>query len=96
MIEVRRTAEFTDWLRALKDVRAKARIQIRIDRLELGLLGDAKFFGGIGELRVDYGPGYRLYFVKRGSEVIVLLCGGDKSTQKKDIKKAAAMAKEVR
>ena len=96
MIEVRRTAEFTNWLRALKDVRAKARIQIRVDRIELGLLGDAKFFVGIGELRVDYGPGYRLYFVKRGSEVIVLLCGGDKSTQKKDIKKAAAMAKEVR
>ncbi|MCM2294762.1 type II toxin-antitoxin system RelE/ParE family toxin [Allorhizobium sp. BGMRC 0089] len=95
MIEVRKTQSFTDWLKSLKDVRAKARIQVRIDRLSLGLLGDAKFFDGIGELRIDYGPGYRVYFVQRGKEIIILLSGGDKSTQAKDIKKAKEMAKEV-
>ena len=62
---------------------------------ELGLLGDAKFFDGIGELRIDYGPGYRLYFVKRGNTVIILLCGGDKHSQHRDIKRAGDMAKEA-
>lgn len=76
-------------------MRAQARIQIRIDRLELGLLGDAKFFGGIGELRIDYGPGYRVYFVQRGDTLTILLCGGDKRTQAKDVKRAMDMAKEV-
>lgn len=95
MIEVYRTALFSDWFKSLKDERAKARIQTRIGRVELGNLGDAKFFNGIGELRIDYGPGYRIYFVKRGNTVIILLCGGDKSSQSKDIKKAAAMAKEL-
>lgn len=95
MIEVRKTAEFSDWYKALKDERARARIQIRIDRVELGLIGDAKFFDGIGELRIDYGPGYRVYFVRHGNTVIILLCGGDKSTQSKDIRKAAKLAKEV-
>lgn len=76
-------------------MRAKARIQVRIDRVELGNLGDTKFFDGIGELRVDYGPGYRVYFVKTGNMIIILLCGGDKSSQKADIKKAISMAKEV-
>jgi putative addiction module killer protein len=96
MIEVRKTAEFADWFKSLKDTRAKARIQIRIDRVELGNLGDAKFFDGIGELRVDYGPGYRVYFVKIGNTIIILLCGGDKSSQKADIKRAINMAKEVK
>ncbi|ESY75989.1 type II toxin-antitoxin system RelE/ParE family toxin [Mesorhizobium sp. M0051] len=95
MIEVRKTAEFADWFKSLKDMRAKARIQVRIDRVELGNLGDAKFFDGIGELRVDYGPGYRVYFVKTGNTIIILLCGGNKSSQKADIKKAISMAKEV-
>lgn len=95
MIEVRRTAEFSDWLKSLRDVRAQARIEIRIARVELGNLGDAKFFDGIGELRVDYGPGYRVYFVKRGNTVVILLCGGDKSSQKKDMENAMAMAKEL-
>ncbi|WP_442582682.1 type II toxin-antitoxin system RelE/ParE family toxin [Mesorhizobium sp. ASY16-5R] len=95
MIEVRKTAAFVEWLKGLKDVRAAARIQVRIDRVELGNLGDAKFFDGIGELRVDYGPGYRIYFVKRGNTVVILLCGGDKSSQNKDIKKAVTMAKEI-
>ena len=95
MIEVRRTAVFVEWLRSLKDARVRTRIEVRIDRIALGLFGDAKFFDGIGELRVDYGPGYRVYFVKRGNEVVILLCGGDKSRQTKDIKQAIEMAKEV-
>lgn len=95
MIEVRRTDEFRDWLKGLKDVRAAARVEIRIVRVEAGNLGDAKFFDGIGELRIDYGPGYRVYFVQRGKVLVILLCGGDKSSQKSDIRKAIAMAKEV-
>ena len=95
MIEVRRTDEFRDWLKSLKDIRAAARVEIRIARVEAGNLGDVKFFDGIGELRIDYGPGYRVYFVQRGKVLVILLCGGDKSSQKSDIKKALAMAKEV-
>ena len=95
MIEVRRTDEFRDWLKGLKDIRAAARVEIRIARVEAGNLGDVKFFDGIGELRIDYGPGYRVYFVQRGKVLVILLCGGDKSSQKSDIKKARAMAKEV-
>lgn len=95
MIEVRRTDEFRDWLKGLKDIRAAARVKIRIARVEAGNLGDVKFFDGIGELRIDYGPGYRVYFVQRGKVLVILLCGGDKSSQKADIKKALAMAKEV-
>ena len=95
MIQVRRTDEFRDWLKGLKDIRAAARVEIRIARVEAGNLGDVKFFDGIGELRIDYGPGYRVYFVQRGKVLVILLCGGDKSSQKSDIKKARAMAKEV-
>ena len=95
MIEVRRTDEFRDWLKGLKDIRAAARVEIRIARVEAGNLGDVKFFDGIGELRIDYGPGYRVYFVQRGKVLVILLCGGDKSSQESDIKKALAMAKEV-
>lgn len=95
MIEVHKTTVFLDWFAGLRDTRAQARIRVRIDRFELGLVGDAKYFDGIGELRIDYGPGYRLYFVKRGNSVFVLLCGGDKRTQDKDIKRAIDMAKEV-
>jgi putative addiction module killer protein len=68
---------------------------VRIDRLELGVLGDVKFFQGIGEMRIDYGPGYRLYFVRRGNVTYVLLCGGDKSSQERDIRKAIEMAEEL-
>lgn len=64
-------------------------------RLESGLLGDVKFFDGIGELRVDYGPGYRVYFVQRGAVLIILLCGGDKSSQARDIKAAQVLAKDI-
>jgi putative addiction module killer protein len=95
MIEVRQTAEFEAWLRSLADIRAAKRIAQRIVRIEAGRLGDVKFFEGIGELRIDHGPGYRVYFVQRGAALIILLCGGDKSSQKRDIRKAIAMAKEV-
>jgi putative addiction module killer protein len=95
MIEVRQTPLFLEWLRELKDTRAAERIAQRITRLQFGLLGDVKFFDGIGELRIDTGPGYRVYFVQRGKVLIILLCGGDKSSQKKDIKRAIDMAKEV-
>ncbi|CAN7370436.1 type II toxin-antitoxin system RelE/ParE family toxin [Aminobacter ciceronei] len=96
MIEVRQTPEFKEWLDGLKDQRAQERIAIRIVRLQSGLIGDAKYFDGIGELRIDYGPGYRVYFVKRGNEVVILLCGGDKSKQSKDIKRAIRMSQEVK
>ena len=95
MIEVRQTLEFEAWLRSLVDVRAAKRIAQRIVRLQAGLLGDVKYFSGIGELRIDYGPGYRVYFVRRGPILIILLCGGDKSSQKRDIGKAIAMAREL-
>ncbi|WP_426238805.1 type II toxin-antitoxin system RelE/ParE family toxin [Pararhizobium sp. DWP1-1-3] len=91
-MEVRQTAIFRDWLEKLKDARAKTRIAQRVVRLQAGLFGDAKFFDGIGELRVDQGPGYRVYFIHRGSVVVILLCGGDTSTQSKDIKRAKAIA----
>lgn len=95
MIEVRQTRLFMDWLDRLKDRRAAERIAQRIVRLQSGLFGDVKFFDGIGELRVDYGPGYRVYFVQRGEMLVVLLCGGDKRSQKKDIRRAREMAKEI-
>ena len=96
MIEVRQTVSFKKWLGNLADVRARTRIQMRIDRMELGLLGDAKFLGsGVSELRVDYGPGYRVYFTRRGDVWVVLLCGGDKRTQASDIEKAKVLAKDV-
>jgi putative addiction module killer protein len=80
--DVQETPNFTRWLNELADERARKRIVQRTIRLRSGLFGDAKFFGSIGELRVDYGPGYRVYFVRRGKAVIVLLCGGDKSSQR--------------
>jgi putative addiction module killer protein len=95
VIEVRQTPEFEAWLKGLADIRATKRIAQRIVRIQAGLLGDVKFFEGIGELRIDYGPGYRVYFVKRGTALIILLCGGDKSSQRQDIRKAIAMAREV-
>lgn len=95
MIEVRQTDAFVSWLRDLKDRRSVARIATRIARAEMGNLGDAKFFDGIGELRIDYGPGYRVYFVRRGNTLIILLCAGDKSSQQRDIQRAKDMAQEV-
>lgn len=79
---------YADWLGGLRDVRAKAKIIMRVDKMELGLFGDAEPIGdGLSELRIHYGPGYRVYFGKEDQTVYLLLCGGDKSTQAKDIKK---------
>jgi putative addiction module killer protein len=95
MIEVHKTSAFLAWLRKVRDVRALARIQVRIDRLSLGNPGDVRPVGeGVSELRIDYGPGYRVYFLQRDETYILLLCGGDKSTQNNDIAKAKALAKE--
>ena len=90
MLEIRRTDEFAKWLKKLRDADAKSRINLRIRRIALtGNLGDFKSVGdGVCELRIDYGPGYRLYFAQRGSELILLLIGGDKTSQQRDIKKA--------
>ncbi|MBL6749784.1 MAG: type II toxin-antitoxin system RelE/ParE family toxin [Nevskia sp.] len=96
MIEVRQTTAYADWYAELRDVQAKARIDVRIRRLSLGNPGDAKPVGkGVSELRVDYGPGYRIYFVSRGKALVVLLAGGDKRTQAIDIKTAHALAEQV-
>ena len=93
MFEVRQTVIFSRWLERLADQRAAERIAQRIVRLQSGLLGDVKPVGaGVSELRVDYGPGYRMYFVQRGKILIVLLCGGDKRTQARDIGTAKALA----
>ena len=94
-MQVTKTTEFDRWLNDINDRRARLRIVARIERLEDGLFGDAKFFHGIGELRIDYGPGYRVYFAKRGEIVVILLCGGDKKTQVRDIARAREMAKEL-
>ncbi|MEZ2410559.1 type II toxin-antitoxin system RelE/ParE family toxin [Bosea sp. RCC_152_1] len=95
MIEVRQTAVFREWISGLKDRKAQEIIAKRMVRISAGLMGDVKYFDGIGELRFDYGPGYRVYFTKSGNVVIILLCGGDKATQWVDIKRAIEMAKEV-
>lgn len=96
MVEVRQTAEFEAWLASLRDTKARARIAQRIARVELGNFGDAESVGeGVTELRIHYGPGYRLYATRRGLTVTFLLCGGDKSTQARDIRRAKALAKEI-
>lgn len=96
MLDVRQTDEFSSWLTALHDVHAKARILTRIRRLSGGNPGDVKAVGsGISEMRIDYGPGYRIYFVQRGSIMVVLLCGGDKRTQARDIAKAKLLAEAL-
>ena len=96
MIEIRQTETFAGWFRDLADRRAKARIQVRIDRLSLGNPGDVKpVGGGVSELRIDYGPGYRVYFVRRGAALIMLLAGGDKRTQARDIKAALTLARAL-
>lgn len=96
MMEVRKTKIFAKWFSGLKDPRAKARIQVRIDRMELGNFGDVVPVGeGVSELRIFYGPGYRVYFVQESSVLVILLSGGDKGSQKSDIAKAKDLAKQL-
>ncbi|WP_375649701.1 type II toxin-antitoxin system RelE/ParE family toxin [Bartonella sp. MU70NMGDW] len=96
MFIVKKTHYFTEWLDSLKDKQVQKKIAARIFRLEYGLLGDVKYFRGIGELKINYGPGYRIYFVKQGKQIILLLIAGDKSTQQKDIEKALQLVKEMK
>lgn len=92
-MEIIKSATFDRWLARLRDVRARTRIQMRVDRLALGNPGDVKPVGeGISEMRIDYGPGYRVYFYQSGIAIIVLLCGGDKTTQDTDIANAKTIA----
>ncbi len=96
MLEVRKTEVYAKWLDGLRDVRAKARILVRVERLAAGNPGDARPVGeGVSELRIDYGPGYRVYFKRQGRTVVVLLAGGDKRTQDRDIGTALRLARNL-
>lgn len=96
ILEIRQTLAFAEWLAALKDSVARKSIGRRLARLELGLLGDWKPVGdGVAELRFDHGPGYRVYFARHGDVVIILLCGGDKGSQSRDIARAKAMLADL-
>ena len=96
MLEVRETATYAEWFTNLRDRTARARIDIRVRRLSLGNPGDVKPVGeGVSELRVDVGPGYRVYFVQKADVFVVLLAGGDKSTQDRDIRQAKALARDL-
>jgi len=96
MIEVRQTAAYAEWFDGIRDRQAKARIDIRIRRLSLGNAGDVRPVGeGVSELRIQFGPGYRVYFVQKGELLVVLLAGGDKSTQDRDIRIARELARDL-
>jgi putative addiction module killer protein len=96
MLEVRKTEAFAKWIDGLQDLRARARILVRIERFVAGNPGDVKPIGeGVSEIRIDYGPGYRVYFKKSGPKVIILLAGGDKKTQSKDIKTALQLSRNL-
>ena len=96
MFQLRKTQIFAEWIDGLRDTQGRARILARIERLAAGLLGDVKPIGeGVSELRIDCGPGYRVYFKKQGREIIMLLAGGDKSTQARDIRTALRLAKNI-
>ena len=96
MIEIRKTETYAKWLNGLRDIQARARILVRVERLAAGNPGDVRPVGkGVSELRIDYGPGYRVYFTKHGKEVVILLAGGDKHTQAKDIKTALNLAQNL-
>jgi putative addiction module killer protein len=96
MIEILKTEAFAEWLDGLPDIRARARILVRIERLAAGNPGDVKpVGGGVSEMRVDYGPGYRVYFRKIGQKVVILLAGGDKESQSKDIKTALRLSRNL-
>ena len=96
MFQVRKTETFAQWLDGLRDVRARARVQVRVERLAAGNAGDVEPVGeGVSELRIDYGPGYRVYFKEHGRDVVILLAGGDKRTQSADIKTALRLARNL-
>jgi putative addiction module killer protein len=96
VIEIRKTELFANWLDSLSDLQAKARVLVRIKRLASGNRGDVKMVGeGVLEMRIGYGPGYRVYFIQRGSELIILLAGGDKRSQPRDIKSAIRLAQNL-
>lgn len=96
VVDVRKTSEFDAWLENLRDSRARAKILTRIQRLELGNAGDVRPVGdGLSEIRIDFGPGYRVYYKQAGKEIVLLLCGGDKSTQDKDIARAKILAAQL-
>jgi putative addiction module killer protein len=96
MIEVRQTERFSGWLNRLRDANAVARIAVRIRRMEMGNPGDSRSVGhGVQEIRIDYGPGYRIYYVHREAQIVILLCGGDKRTQQQDIKQAQKLAETL-
>jgi putative addiction module killer protein len=96
MVEIRKTDTFAKWIDRLRDIQARARVQARIERLATGHPGDVKPVGeGVSELRIDYGPGYRVYFKKRGRSLVILLAGGDKRTQSRDINTALRLARNL-
>jgi putative addiction module killer protein len=96
MFEIRKTRTFAHWLDGLRDIRARACVQVRVERLATGNAGDVRPVGeGVSEMRIDYGPGYRVYFTKRGGEVVILLAGGNKRTQATDIKTALRLARNL-
>jgi len=96
VLEIRKTEIFAHWLDGLGDIRARARVQVRIERLAAGNLGDVQPVGeGVSEMRIDYGPGYRVYFKRIGREIVILLTGGDKRTQSADIKTALRLARNL-
>jgi putative addiction module killer protein len=97
MVEIRQTEAYQKWFAGLRDRQARARIDVRIRRLSLGNPGDVNHVGeGVSELRIDYGPGYRVYYRQQGAMLVLLLCGGDKSTQAEDIKAARKLARQLR
>jgi putative addiction module killer protein len=96
MLEIRQTEEFERWLKRLRDATARAQILVRLRRLALGNAGDVRpVGGGVSELRIDHGPGYRVYFAQRGSVVVLVVCGGDKRTQQRDIRRAIEIVGEL-
>jgi putative addiction module killer protein len=96
MIEIRETDEYSSWFEGLRDLNARMRIGVRIRRVSLGNFGDVRPVGdGVSELRIPYGPGYRVYFVRHGDAVVVLLAGGDKSSQKRDVERAKEIASRL-
>jgi putative addiction module killer protein len=96
MVEIRKTIAYGKWIDGLRDIKARARILMRVERIARGNMGDVKPVGeGVSELRIHYGPGYRVYFKQSGQQLIVLLAGGDKSTQSRDIQKALQLARNL-